>query len=387
MKQTLFFVAGEHSGDQRGAALIAALKKSNPSFSFVGLGGREMARAGCNIVFDLPSIAALGFTDVLKKYGKFRSVFTEALKQIESVKPAAVILIDFPGFNIRLAKKIKKRFPVIYYVSPQVWAWAPFRKYTLAKHVHKMLTLFRFEEDVYKGTGLDVKWVGHPLVDQLHREGNVTEIRKRLGIPENKTVIGLLPGSRESEVSRMLPIMLNTAKIIFQKKPDSFFLLSRSNTVDAKIFENSLKAFAQLPVLRLDGQSEQMLSASDFSLICSGTATLEATVLKAPFLVIYKTAYLTYLFARNLMHIPYIGMANVLAKKMIVPEFVQHNAEPERIAEKALYYLNNPEAVRKMKKDLESVLPELGEGKAAERAAGAITDFLQTVDSLSASTA
>jgi lipid-A-disaccharide synthase len=246
-----------------------------------------------------------------------------------------------------------------------------------------MLTLFRFEEEVYKGTGLDVEWVGHPLVDQMNRGANASEIRKRLGIPEDKTAVGLLPGSRESEVSRMLPVMLKTGEIIVQKRPNSLFLLSRSNTVNAKIFENHLKAFAHLPILRLDGRSEEMLLASDFSLICSGTATLEAALLKAPFLVIYKTAYLTYLFARNLMHIPYIGMANVLARKMIVPEFVQHNAEPEWIAEKALYYLNNPEAIRKMKKDLESVLPELGEGKAAERAARAITGFLQTANSLS----
>ncbi|MBI4431508.1 MAG: lipid-A-disaccharide synthase [Candidatus Omnitrophica bacterium] len=378
MKQPFFLVAGEHSGDQRGADLITALRKLDPSISFTGLGGHLMEAAGCTIIFNLPSIAALGFTDVIRQYGKFQKVFSQALNAVDRLKPAAVILIDFPGFNIRLAKKIKKRFPVIYYVSPQIWAWAPFRKYTIARSVHKMLTLFKFEREAYRGTGLDVEWVGHPLIDQINRNLKASEIRARYGVSEKETVIGLLPGSREKEVTRVLPVMLDAGKIIAESRPKTVFFVSCSGTVKKPVFDKILADFSGLKIVRVNGGSQELLTAADFSLVCSGTATLEAAILQAPFLLIYKTAYLTYLFARNLMQIPFIGMANVLAKRMIIPEFIQHKARPEAIAQRALFYLNNPESIQKMKRDLKSVLGELGDGRAADRAAGAIFKFVQT---------
>lgn len=377
MKRTLFFVAGEHSGDQRAAALIRQLKVLDPSLAFAGLGGSLMAEAGCRLLFDLPSVAALGFTDVLRRYFTFRKIFYDALSSIEENEPSAIILVDFPGFNIRLAKKIRRRFPVIYYVSPQVWAWAPHRKHTIARSVSKMLTLFKFETETYKGTSLDVEWVGHPLVDQFMTRPDRRTVRKSLGLSEDKSLVGILPGSRENEICRILPVLLDAARLIKKTRPDTCFLISESPTINAEIFEDFRKRYQDLNLLSLREKNLEVLAASDFAMVCSGTATLEAMLSDIPFLVIYKTAYLTYLFARNLMHIPYIAMVNVLAHRMIVPEFIQHYAQAKPVACCVLKYLGNPEACQKMRHELQEAKKELGECGAAERTARAILKHLE----------
>lgn len=378
MNRTLFVVAGEASGDERGAALISHLKQMDPSLEIVGLGGNKMAGAGCQILFDLPSMATLGFTDVLKTYCSFRRVFYQTIRQIEDYKPAAVILIDFPGFNIRLAKKIHGRCPVIYYVSPQIWAWAPHRKHTIARHVDKMLALFKFEQEVYRGTSLDIEWVGHPLVDNLAHAPSKDEARKFLKLDSRSTVVGLLPGSREKEVCRILPIMLKAAQIIGKECPETTFVIGESENVDPELIGRLVREYTDLSIIVSKGPSERVFRAGDFALVCSGTATLEAALLGTPFLIVYKTAYLTYLFARNLMQIPYIGMVNVLAGRAIVPEFIQHDARAVPIAECALRYLRNPHARSEMTAAFSAVLEkELGQPGVSARTARAVIQFLE----------
>jgi len=372
----IFLIAGEQSGDLHGALLVKALKKENPGLSFYGLGGKAMENAGVKILYDLPSIAALGLGDVLRQYFRFRKVFYEALRNIFSeIKPDLIILIDYPGFNIRFAKKVRKRIPVVYYISPQVWAWGKRRIGTIAKFVNKMLVFLPFEPDVYRGSGLDCEFIGHPLIDLVKATRSPKELRAAWEI-EGKKVIALLPGSRIHEVQRILPVMLKSARLISEALPDAVFLLAESRALAPGIYDEILKE-APLAPKRLRDDSYNILSVCDFALVTSGTATLETTISLRPFVILYKAEALTYFLGKNLVRLPYIGLTNVIAGRKIVQEFIQHEARPEAIAKTAIRYLTDMELRDNLMRELEKVRQSLGKPGAVERAARTILNFLE----------
>lgn len=339
-----------------------------------------MAEAGMELLYDLTKEAVLGLGDVLRKYFLFKSIFTKAIRDARSFKPDAIILIDYPGFNLRFAKKIDKQFPIIYYISPQIWAWGGRRIHTIKRTVNHMIVLFKFEAELYQKAGVSVTWVGHPFVDLLKPQKSRPELRVEwLPKASSETkVIALLPGSRETEIKRILPEMLSVAKMIHTRIPSAQFLLAALNTLPTNLYEKILlQARLTYPIQLIRNRSFDILYASDFALVSSGTATLEATLASTPFVILYKTAWSTFFLGRRLIRIPYIGLVNVVAERKIVPEFIQHEIHPKTIAQEAAYLLEHQDLREKMILDLKMVQSRLGESGASLRAAEAVLKILE----------
>lgn len=371
-------VAGEASGDRHGAHLIEELLKRDSSLEIRGLGGVEMRAAGMQLLQDLTQIAVLGLCDVLKKYFVFRRIFHKTLREIKRFRPDLVILIDYPGFNLRLAKKIKKKFslPIIYYISPQVWAWGARRIKTIRRVVDKMLVLFHFEEKIYNKMKIPVEWVGHPLVDDFKPSASRSKLHEEFGGDKQHPIVALLPGSRLKEVERILPTMLETASKIRTFFPEARFVLTRSPNIEEKAYEKAKET--DLDIQLILNRTHDILTASDFALITSGTTTLEAAMALIPFVILYKAGRLTYWVGKRLVRLPYIGMVNVIAHRKIVPEFLQREANPVTIAHETAFILKNDDAREKMQEYLKAVKETLGPAGASERAAIAVLDFLKS---------
>ena len=374
-KKTIFLIAGEASGDLHGSRLVKELKGLG-EYEFYGLGGKAMEHEGVRIFFDLPSIAALGLGDVLKQYLLFRKIFYQTLDHVfNEIKPDVIILIDYPGFNIRFAKKINKRIPVVYYISPQVWAWGKRRIKTIARVVNRMLVLLPFEVDVYKGSGLDCRFVGHPLIDMVRPSKSEVEIRKEWGLGDKK-IIGLLPGSRKHEVSRILPVMLDAAALLKKKYPEYSFVLTETPSLPQALYDEIL-AKHPAEIIRIKNRSYDALAVMEFAMVASGTATLETAISMKPFVIVYKTAASTYFLGKRLIQIPYIGLVNVLAGEKIVPEFIQQDATGKNIAAECEKFIADPAARAAMLEAIGKVRNSLGAPGASRRAAGEIFDLLK----------
>jgi len=376
--KSLFLVAGEPSGDARGAELVLSLKSLDPTIEFSGLGGSRMEQAGVKIVYNLPQLAALGFGDVLKQYFRIRSLFYRTLRVIRELRPSAVVLIDFPGFNIRLAKKINRRVPVFYFVSPQIWAWGKRRLSTIRKHVHHMIVLFRFEKEIYDEAHVTATWVGHPLVDACSPSQPSAQLKKGFSLRDGERAIALLPGSRQTEVRRILPVVMETAELIAKRSEGRcHFLISESDNIPPSVFDGILSAYTgKISFQRIPGRIQDMLAVADAAIVASGTATLETALAGVPFVIVYKTAWSTYLLGKRLVRIPYIGLANVIAGRKIVEEFIQNEARPEKIARDILRLLNDHGSRQKLVKDLKELREKLGPPGASHRAAQTILRLL-----------
>ena len=379
MPHKIFIIACEPSGDLHGSNLVKELLKQDPGLEIFGLGGPRMAEAGVRLLFDMTGISTLGLGDVLRQYFKYRKIFYETLQEVERLQPDALVLIDSPAFNLRFAKKIKKRFPVIYYISPQIWAWGARRIHTIKKNVSKMIAILPFEVPIYEKAGIPCTFVGHPLLDQVQASSDRSTLRERFGIRTGECAIALCPGSRETEVRRILPAMLEAARELRRFIPTSVFLVTLSPNVPEKICREILKHF---PYIRTHASADHfydILAAMDFSLIASGTATLEAALLEAPFFLLYKASGSTYFLGRHLVRVKFLGLANLLAGKSVVPEFIQ-DLNPVEIANKVKAFLEDPEAQETMKEEFRKVRGKLGEAGASQKAARAVLESLQTQD-------
>ncbi len=373
----LMIVAGEVSGDSHAAALINALKHLNPALTFSGLGGPKMQAAGVALDEDLTRFAVVGFLEILKHYGEFRRCFETFLKNVQERKPAAVILVDYPGFNLRLAGRLKKMgVKVIYYISPQVWAWKENRVRFIKKNVDRMLVLFDFEKKFYADRGVEVDFVGHPLADEVDLTSGREETLLNAGLSPDKFTIGLLPGSRQKEIESLLPAMIDAAQIMHHEDPRFQFLILKAPNLDGKLFKKYLE---QKPFMikLLDGHFHNGLNACDLCVVTSGTATLETALLLKPMVVVYKTSFFTYFLAKALIKIPYIGLVNVVAGKKIVPECIQDDANGQKIADELKKIYKNPAEFDKICAELEKVKASLGESGASKRAAENIIQFLK----------
>ena len=372
----IFIICGEPSGDLNAANLARAILHINPEIKISGVGGTLLRQTGAIIYRDIKDLSVIGLFDVLKKLPRFFSLQKLILEKIKEEKPDAIILVDFSGFNLRLARKINKTLPVIYYVSPQVWASRPGRVKTIKEYTHKMIVLFKFEEEFYKKYGVDVDFIGHPLLDIVKPTAQENEFLRKFNLSESKTTIALLPGSRKQEIENILPIMLKTSALIHQKIKDTQFVIAKSPQVDFDIYSRIIsKAFIDLKII--EGRTYDCLNIADFCLVASGTATLETAIMQRPFAVIYKMNLLNYLLYRPQVKVPYIGMVNIVIGKRIVPEFIQFGANPKKISEQVLEILQNPTRIGQMKHDLTQVKSLLGEKGASNRAAQIIIDFLR----------
>ena len=376
MPKKIFLVACEASGDLHGAHLISEIQKLSPGTKFCGVGGAKMQATGMQIFHDMTKISALGLGDVLRNYFKYLKIFNETLKNIRAEKPDAVILIDSPAFNLRLAKKISKLAPVLYYISPQLWAWGKRRIHVVRKHIREMLVILPFEKDFYEKEGVAVKFVGHPLLDAIPELPEAAVLRTKIGIALDQKAIGFFSGSREKEVKRILPVMLQAAALLQKDFPEAVFFISKSSNVPPEVY-NELLAGSPVKVKCPSVPFYELVKAMDFAYVASGTATLETALIGTPFFLLYRASWSTYILGKHLIKVPYLGLVNLLADDKVVPEFIQQDAHPETLAHEAKVFLQNPELQKKMKEEFRQVREKLGQKGASGRAAKEVLAFLE----------
>lgn len=374
----LMVIAGEKSGDFHASRIIASLRQLSPSIEVFGVGGEKMARSGAEILKDITGLAVVGFTEVLKSYLKFRRLFRFLVEVARQRKPDAVLLVDYPGFNLRLASALKSLgITVIYFVSPQIWAWGRNRIRKMRKLIDHMIVVFDFEVPIYDEAGISVTYVGHPLADVLQPSVSREEFRQRQGIPAEAKVVALLPGSRLNEVRSHVPLMGKTAERILRQLDGTEFLLPAASEELAKECRRLIEKHRISARVRiLDDATYDAVNASDAAVVSSGTATLETGCLGVPLVVIYRVSRLTYLIARRLVTIRNIGLINIVAGKTIAPELVQHRACPEPIADEIVRFLTDSGLNRTVREELSGVRAKLGPPGAPERAARVILDVL-----------
>ena len=382
---TIYFVAGEVSADNHGAALMRSLRTLDAELKFIGRGGPQMQDiAGEQFKNWIGHAAVLGLWEVLRKYGYFREQFHETLKEILESKPDAVVLIDYPGFNLRLARALRRQSPrqkIIYYISPQVWAWNRGRIKKMARSIDLVLCIFPFESDLYNKSGLRAVFVGHPMIERLQARKIQTE--------RDPNLIGLFPGSRMREVRKIFPVMIETVNLLRAKNPQLRFEIAAASDELARELE---KVILETPLPSLSGEGRvrgaaakdrhpmqiklgetpAIMQRAFAGIVASGSATLEAAYFRMPFVLVYKVALPTYLAARLVVTVNYLGMPNVLANKEVVPEFIQHEAKPGAIANAVQRLIEDAGAREQMIFEFNAIMSKLGTGGASEKAAQVI---------------
>lgn len=375
MHKRIFITALETSADYHAAELIHELKKSIPSLEIQGIGGPQMQAAGMTLHRDMTQIASLGFMDVIRKYPLYKKIFEETVARIEKEKPDLIVCLDSPAFNLRLAKRVSKTAPIYYYIAPQLWAWGQNRVKVVQKHIQKMLVLLPFEKDFYRARNVEAEYVGHPLIEKLNSVPSLFNCKKKLALKDG-VHIGLFSGSRLRELKRIFPVMLEAAKQIQTALPQTVFHANRAPGLPPELY-TELARQAGVSVQFHETSFEETVRAMDFALVASGTATLETALLGTPFFLLYKTEWTTYILGRMLVKVKYLGLGNLLLDEPVIPEFIQNDACPTKIAALAVDYLKNPVKIMAMKSKFEKLHQILGNQSASQSAAAEISTFLK----------
>jgi lipid-A-disaccharide synthase len=369
---TIYFVAGEVSADNHGAALMRSLRVLDPELKFIGRGGPQMQQvAGAQFKNWIGDAAVLGLWEVLRKYGYFREQFRQTLNEIQESKPDAVVLIDYPGFNLRLARSLRRQsqgHKTIYYISPQVWAWNRGRSKRMAHFIDLVLCIFPFETALYAASGLRAVFVGHPMIERLETQ--------KIDTHRDQNLIGLFPGSRSREVRKIFPVMIEAAHRLLQLNPTLRFQVAAASEELAREMSEQLADRQGIEITV--GQTATIMQRAFVGMVASGSATLEAAYFGMPFVLIYKVAWPTYVAARLVVNVDFLGMPNLLAGKEVVPEFIQHEAKPEAIVKAFRLLMDDSSARDRMISDFVATTSKLGGTGASERAAQAILEELET---------
>jgi lipid-A-disaccharide synthase len=374
-RRELLVVAGEASGDLHGARLVSELHRLEPGLAVFGLGGDELRAAGLEPVAHSAEISVVGITEVLRILKRARQIFDLLLREVDRRRPAVAVLIDFPDFNLRLAGELKKRgVAVVYYVSPQVWAWRRGRIKTIARVVDRMLVLFPFEVEFYRRHGVKVTHVGHPLVDEVPQLPSVWDQGEEVSGPFR---LALLPGSRVSEVEALLPVMLSAVRHLAEDLPVEVRLI-RAPTVPRELLEEEIE-LSGLPVRIVSEDRFAAVANSHLALCASGTATLEVGLLGTPMVMLYRLGRWTWLLARLMVRLPFVSLVNLVLGKKVIPELLQSDATPRRVAAEAEQILMDDGERERMRAGLAELRARLGEGGASVRAAREVAAVLREV--------
>ncbi len=343
-------VAAEASGDLLAAHLIAALKDRRPQLRFSGIGGPKMIAQGFESQVPMEKLGVRGYAEVLRHYREIMAIRRRIAERMLAQRPAVFIGVDSSDFNLDLERRLKDAgIPAIQYVSPSIWAWRGWRLRRIARSVTHLLAMFPFEPALYEKAGLPVTYVGHPLADLIPMEPDKARARVELRVPAGKRVIALLPGSRRSELHYMADLFVKTARRLLQDLPDVHFICPTASRETRDLFETALRHYEarDLPLTLLFGHSHEALAAADIALVASGTATLEAALIKTPMVIAYRQSPLTWLLMRHMLYVPYIGLPNILAGERLVPEYVQDKATPGALAGALLELLHDAGAQRR----------------------------------------
>lgn len=369
----IMIVAGEASGDLHGAHLVQAMRKLEPGLRFCGLGGRELAAAGVEILYDAAKLAVVGLTEVISHLGDLLAARRLLLERMRERQPALLILIDFPDFNLLLAAKAKKLgIPVFYYISPQVWAWRSGRVRKIGRLADRIGVILPFEQEFYHRRGVKVDFVGHPLLDSVHATINRDEFLAGLAIDPDKTVVGLLPGSRKKEIISLLPPFLAAARLLTERSGHDFvFLLPRASTISPELLEeNGVGRYRDsLDLKIIDEKRYDLMAACDAVVAASGTVTLELAILGVPTVVTYRFSPRTYHLGRLLIKLQWFSLVNLIADRAVIPELLQAQVTPDNIARELRVLLDDKEARDTMLRGLAEVREKLGGPGASRRAA------------------
>ena len=354
------FSAGEASGDKHAAAVFRAMRERLPNLCGTGMGSRAMAEAGIELNVDSSGIGVVGLGEVLRHYGAIRRALSTMQDAVCTQRPDLLICVDYKEFNLKLARHAKAcGIKVLFYVSPQVWAWRPGRVKKYGAAIDMMAVIFPFETRFYEAHNIPVRYVGHPLAGRVQASRSREVLMQEFGLSATNPVIGLLPGSRKAEVQRLLPVMLHSATLLRQTQPDLQFILPQAATIPDELLDPLLAA-SNVPVRRVHERSYDVLACCDAALVASGTATLETALMGVPMAVVYKVSPLTYTLLKPLIRIPDIALVNIVAERRIVQEFVQNAAEPQAIAHEMQRILHDADYAQKIKNDLAEVQTRLG---------------------------
>jgi len=346
--------------------LAAEIKLLSPEIELFGLGGDRMDISGVDIRYHVNQLSFLGFVEVIRHLPFIKEVESDLLNQVRKRKPALAILIDYPGFNLRLAAKLKEMgIPILYYVSPQIWAWGKGRISKIRKLVSKMVVVFEFEKKIYVENSVPAEWFGHPLMEIVKPKYNKSEIMRKIGLGDGEEYIGLFPGSRRQEVSRILPVMKSTMEMVNQTGKKFIGVVGCSSGMELEYY----RSLGGDSLRYVGGLTYDLMAHSKFNLVASGTATLECAILNRPLFVLYKTSQITYILARSMIKIPYIGLVNVVAGQKIAPEFIQSECEPHKISAALLQYLDNQAKMDEMSAKIGEIKNMLGSPGASRKTA------------------
>jgi lipid-A-disaccharide synthase len=378
----ILMIAGEASGDIYAGRLLRHLRRSDPSLQALGIGGKEMRSAGADLYADAEDLGVVGILEILPKAGVIFQAYWKTRQILRTRQVDLALLVDYPGLNIRIAKTAHQAgIPVIYYVSPQVWAWKAWRVGLLARRVDRMLVVFPFEEEIYRKAGLPCEFVGHPLVDDYQEFAaghpfSQEEQRKLYGLKPDQPVIGIFPGSREGEVSHLLDRFVQAAGRVHAVRPGVQFLVAVAPTLSRRNLESHFNGKSDFDIRWIEEDPHGALFASDAVMAASGTITLQAALHEKPMVIAYRVSPLTWRIARQVVRVDHIGLPNIVAGKRIVPELLQEDASPEKIAGELLRFFDEPGYREKVRQELLEVKQRLGRPGASARAAKIVLDSL-----------
>ncbi len=365
----VFIIAGEASGDLHGAGLMRAMKSLRPDVEFLGIGGPQMVKAGLNPVFFNDELAVVGLFEILSHVRPIFKAVRQAMHALKQERPNLLVLIDYPGLNLFMARYARHLcIPVFYYISPQVWAWRKGRIKKMRRFIDKLAVILPFEEEFFRANGLNAFFVGHPLLDVVQPLLSREAFCESAGLKPGKEIVGILPGSRRGEVQRMLPVFLQTAALIQRYLPECQFVLPVAPGLSRAWVEECItregQANPRIPKISIvERQTYDAMAASSLLLLASGTVTLEAAILRVPMLVAYRVSSMTYHLARRIVHVKFMSLVNLIAGRGVVPEFLQHEATPERLSEAGLSLLKDKKRRQDMLNGLNEVVAQLKFGK------------------------
>ena len=372
----VMILAGEASGDAHAAEFVEVLRRQQPDMRISGMGGASMTRAGVEVFFDSSIIAVVGLVEVIRHWGDIKRAMAIVRERLEQTRPDLLVLVDYPEFNLKMARHAGTLgIPVLFYISPQVWAWRPKRIHKIGRLIDHMAVIFQFEKKYYEDAGIPVSFVGHPLVDKVKTSANAASQRSRLDISAEARVVGLFPGSRRNEITRLLPLMFDTARRMQSRDPLIRFVLPVASSLNFEEISNLVQA-SGVDICVTRDEIYDVITCCDAIATCSGTVTLEIALLGVPMCIVYKVSPLSYVIMKRLVTIPHIGLVNIVARQALVPEFLQADANPEAVSDELFRMLDDPEYRERLRAGFNEVRNNLGPGNGPQHMAELVLSLL-----------